>query len=48
MKCGVEGAGGTGRFPRKVIRAERGVLRGGSWGTPGFPHATGAERREAA
>ena len=44
MKCGVEGVGGTGRCPRYGVRAERGVLRGGSRGKPGFPRATEAKR----
>jgi hypothetical protein len=47
MTCRAEGVGGAGRFPRGGVRAERGVIRRGLRGRPGFPRATGAKGREA-
>ncbi len=41
QSCGQEGARGNRRVPPKG-RA------GGSWGKPGFPHATEPQAREAA
>jgi hypothetical protein len=54
----VEGAGGTGRFPRNGILGRRGHLRGagaeanlkegGTWGKHGFHHATEPKAWEVA
>ena len=51
MKCGVEGVGGNREVPLVVILGgaeARFEEEGGSWGKPGFPHATEPEAEEAA
>jgi len=46
---GVEGVTGNREVPRIEIRgAASSVKEGGSWGKPGFPHATEPEAREVA
>jgi hypothetical protein len=51
MKGGVEGAGGNREVPPLGIRGgaeARAEKEGGSWGKPGFTHASEPKAREAA